>query len=1034
MAEHDEARAKLRESYVTAILVSHDGVTWLTEVVAALTSQSRAIDQLIAVDTQSKDGSAQLLHKAGIKTISMPRETGFGEAISAGLLSSSRPILKVHQESTAVEWIWLIHDDCAPSPKALEELLAAVDERPNVAVAGPKLLGWYNRKHLLEVGISIAGNGARWTGLENHEVDQGQHDGVREVLAVSTAGALIRRDVFEELGGLDSNLSLFRDDVDFGWRARVAGHSVISVSSAIAYHAEAASSERRSIDVSDAFLHRPLLLDRRNAAYVVLANSSWWLLPFLSLQLLGASIFRALGFLLVKLPGYAGDEIAAVGFLLIKPKELINARKYRKKTRLLSSQVIAQFVPPRGSQIRLAFEKSRAALSRWISTRTPAIATSVTAESAYSLLNLGDEELEQSDLELQRAPSRIRAIARRPTFFISIALILITLIAARFRLGVLSGGGLSTSPASGFDLLNKYIESWHPIGLGSSASTPPWVAIIGVFSLLTLFNAKLFITLLFLLAVPLAFFGAFRCAKKFTQSQVIATSGALLYAFGSAILGAINSGRFATIVVALIFPFLLPPLLKVSKIQEINWREIFMLGILISAIAAFSPVMYWALFLWQLALVFLDLRPNHEEPQLKQRSLRRATLLFLPILLCIPWSLEFFFHPARTLLEPGILLAGGDQLSLLLANPGGISTMPLWIFSPVLLIAVIALFFKKTVHLGEAVLFLIAFSLIFGSTELTGHGTLTPVKLWMGGPLAFATLIALIAGVILLDEYAPKLSELHLDARHLLSAFVSLVCALSLLFSIGWWTTSGAGSVLRANQVTPLPAFLTANAETPERFKTLVFRKKATQLNFFIARNHDLELGDADIVTGSSSVLDKSVDELANGSGLTSSKTFSELGIRYVFMMNPVDADLVRVIDGIGGFVRTSSTRDGISWKILSAEGHINYRDTKGNLTILESGANSTETIIPGAGTISLTEKFDSRWKLLHNGQLIPSTITENGTPIFKISEAGDILLYHDGTERRGWISLQLIFLMTTVVLAAPSRRRRSQVPIEELV
>jgi len=206
------------------------------------------------------------------------------------------------------------------------------------------------------------------------------------------------------------------------------------------------------------------------------------------------------------------------------------------------------------------------------------------------------------------------------------------------------------------------------------------------------------------------------------------------------------------------------------------------------------------------------------------------------------------------------------------------------------------------------------------------------------------------------------------------------------------------------------------------------------QLNFFIARNHDLELGDADIVTGSSTVLDKSVDELANGSGLTSSKTFSELGIRYVFMMNPVDEDLVRVIDGIGGFARTSSTRNGVSWKILNAEGHINYRDTKGNLTILESGANSAETIIPGAGTISLTEKFDSRWRLLHNGQLIPITITENETPFFKVSEAGDILLYHDGTERRGWISLQLIFLMTTIVLAAPARRRRSQVPIEELV
>ena len=68
-------------------------------------------------------------------------------------------------------------------------------------MAGPKLLGWHDRTHLLEIGISIAANGNRWTGLEPAEYDQGQRDGVHEVLAVSTAGALIRRDVFEQLGG-----------------------------------------------------------------------------------------------------------------------------------------------------------------------------------------------------------------------------------------------------------------------------------------------------------------------------------------------------------------------------------------------------------------------------------------------------------------------------------------------------------------------------------------------------------------------------------------------------------------------------------------------------------------------------------------------------------------------------------------------------------------------------------------------------------------------------------------------------------------
>ena len=65
---------------VSAILVVHDGATWLPEVVASLASQTRAIDQLIAVDTGSLDSSAKLLKGARVPIILLTRETGFGAA------------------------------------------------------------------------------------------------------------------------------------------------------------------------------------------------------------------------------------------------------------------------------------------------------------------------------------------------------------------------------------------------------------------------------------------------------------------------------------------------------------------------------------------------------------------------------------------------------------------------------------------------------------------------------------------------------------------------------------------------------------------------------------------------------------------------------------------------------------------------------------------------------------------------------------------------------------------------------------------
>ena len=219
-------------------------------------------------------------------------------------------------------------------------------------MAGPKLLGWHDRTHLLEMGVSIATNGTRWTGLEPTEYDQGQRDGNHEVLSVSTAGALIRRNVFEALGGFDINLELFRDDVDFGWRVHVAGYSVLAVSAAKGFHAQAAASERRAIDIEGAPLHRPLLLDRRNAAYVLLANSSWWKLPLLAIQLLSGALIRSVAFLFAKLPGYASDEILAIASLIIHPRELLLARQSRRRARLVSSGIVGQFIPSRWTQLR----------------------------------------------------------------------------------------------------------------------------------------------------------------------------------------------------------------------------------------------------------------------------------------------------------------------------------------------------------------------------------------------------------------------------------------------------------------------------------------------------------------------------------------------------------------------------------------------------------------------------------------------------------------------------------------------------------
>ncbi len=201
-AETGAATPEFPRHVVTAVLVSHDGARWLPDALAGLLGQERPVQYAVAADTGSADDSAQLLTDAlgDANVLHLARRTGFGQAVEEAsrtapvLTPEDLPYLKrpsgwdpvtrtwrddaydlpelPHGEP--VQWLWLLHDDCAPEPDALAQLLRVVDNelelgRDDVAVVGPKLRGWYDRRQLLEVGVSIANSGRRWTGLDRRE-------------------------------------------------------------------------------------------------------------------------------------------------------------------------------------------------------------------------------------------------------------------------------------------------------------------------------------------------------------------------------------------------------------------------------------------------------------------------------------------------------------------------------------------------------------------------------------------------------------------------------------------------------------------------------------------------------------------------------------------------------------------------------------------------------------------------------------------------------------------------------------------------
>jgi len=1012
------SQAAVDKHRVTAVLVSHNGAVWLPEVVAALTSQTRPIDLITAVDTGSQDVSTKLLKSARIPFISADVETGFGEAVA--LAVEKLPASVEH------EWIWLIHDDCAPAPTALAELLAAIDNRPQVVMVGPKLLGWHDRTHLLEAGISIAGNGARWTGLEPLEYDQGQHDGTYDVLAVSTAGALIRRDVFEELDGLDPNLTLFRDDVDFGWRARAAGHSVMVATAAVAFHAQASATERRVVEVDGAFLHRPLLLDRRNAAYVLLANSSWWILPWLAIQILGSAIARAIGYLIAKLPGYAADEILAVGALIIRPDSLIKARKVRRKQRFVSARVIAEFIPPRWSQIRLASEGIVDAI------RTKLFPENVQVPTA-SVLDANEDE----DLLTPVNTNHWFGVFKRPEVIGFLLIALISILNSRNRFGALVGGALPISPSGATDLWQSYFESWHQVGMGSTVATPTWVAITATASLVFLGKVQFLITTLFLVAPVLMMFTASKLLKRLTNNTWISVPAAFLYAISPVAIAATSTGHIATVLFLILAPYVALVLRDIEKVEEFSWRKIAGISLLLAILYGFSLMVFVVGLVAGLISTLSDYEKHAKEanPELYVLRLqKRASLIFIPFLMNAPHSLEALVNPSRLLVEPGLLISGGGPISTLLGNPGGANSLPIWLVSPILLVLVISLFSsthaRRIAEYGVGALVL---AVILSALSISTHGNEASSKVWAGPVIVLVTLSAIASGTVLLDRLRETLVLSHVHYRHVLSALLLFTTFAYSVAAIGWSVTKGADSLVQANRETVMPAFLSVEKDT----KILVLREVGSEgqkkIQYHLSRGKDISLGEPDVAPAQSSAIAQAARGLIDGSGVSSSATLSNFGVKYLFVKAPFKREIIRSIDGLGGFSRTSATSLGVVWKVTAPASRLMFVGLDGVRKELQAGEVGARTYVPSAGTLILTETYNRSWQVLENGYRLERIKNEQGLPTFIVTEAGEISLIHDGTTRRAWLSLQLIFFVIVLVMALPAGRRKSEISDKEL-
>ncbi|MGW4896557.1 glycosyltransferase [Kitasatospora sp. NPDC004240] len=1070
---------------VTAVIVSHDGARWLPQALAGLLGQDRQVQRVLAVDTGSTDDSPRLLAdtladwlpESG--PIVLGRRAGFGTAVGEAVFNS--PPLRPEdlpyrldpsgydpvtggwddfgdplgeeddlgrggsRETHPVEWLWLLHDDCEPQTDALRRLLQVADSTPSAAVVGPKLRSWYDRRQLLEVGVSIARSGRRWTGLDRREQDQGQHDQVRPVLAVSTAGMLVRRDVFEELGGFDRALPLMRDDTDFCWRVNAAGHRVVIAPDAVLRHAEAASRERRAIDCGPSHPHR---VDKAGAVYTLLANSRGALFPYVLLRLVLGTLLRVVTNLLGKDPKQAFDEIAGLGHELVRFPRLLAARKRRARTRAADALDDRTLFPAPGATTRLAVEGAIGSLGIGGGDDSGA--------GRHGSVEAGGDE-DGEDLVVEQF-TLIKKLARRPAPVLFAALLVFALAACRglFGGGALFGGALLPAADGARGLWDMYAASWHPVDTGSTATAPPYLGVLAVLSWLLFDHADLAVTLLVVLSVPLAAVSAYLVSRPLLDSKLVRAWASATYALLPAATGALAQGRIGTAVLAV----LLPPLARAAAITaglgirdesaakgaRPGWRSAWMTVLLLTLATAFVPLA-WALAvpLCLATLVTAVLRGGafgSGVDALRLLGLRVVVILAVPVLVLAPWSLEVLSHPSRLLLEaglPGLHGDGAGALGLVLVNPGGAGVPPVWLSAGVVLAALAALLRadrRRAVltawgAAGAGMLFAVA---VAGTTVTPASGG-PAVPAWAGPATLLAGIALLAAAAIGADGAGDRVAGIAFGWRQPVAALVLAAAVLAPLGTGVWWAVTGVDRPLHRAVAAQVPAFIAEEAGTTDRSRTLVLTGRAdgSAVRYTVVRGAGLTLGQAestvDAATGTREGLDRMVGSLLAGSGADQAGALAGYGIAYVLVDQPLAGKVREVLDATPGLAKANQDGGAALWQVSGVPATRAVITAPGARPVaVPSGARDLDTTVPAGPegrVLRLAESAAPEWKATLDGTALEPVTVDGWAQGFKLpANGGSLSVTREGSlTHTGWIWAQALLALTVLVLALPGRR-----------
>jgi GT2 family glycosyltransferase len=215
------------------VVLNWNGRSWLGPCLQALRTQRFQDFEVVVVDNGSTDGSVDYVRAAfpECQVLALGGNVGFAAGNNAGARGATRPFLV------------FLNNDTEADPGWLEALVAAAERDPAAGLVASRIV-FMDPADV----IDSAGDGyLRCGGAFKRGHGQPAGTAFRpQTFGACGAAVLVRREVFEALGGFDEDLFMVYEDVDLSYRARLLGWGCVYAPSALVRHAGSGSLGRVS--------------------------------------------------------------------------------------------------------------------------------------------------------------------------------------------------------------------------------------------------------------------------------------------------------------------------------------------------------------------------------------------------------------------------------------------------------------------------------------------------------------------------------------------------------------------------------------------------------------------------------------------------------------------------------------------------------------------------------------------------------------------------------------------------------------------